>query len=131
MHNNTPTRNVNMYISALGQKGRNVRWLRRALIINHNRINVRHKYGTDRLLTDRRTDTDRCLTLSAMDTTSVTSNTSMFSYLRTLTTWHCPRSSAAAAAIDLYLMPAGHTAANLQQRRVAAVLFISRVLQSL
>ena len=106
MHNNTPTRNVNMYISALGQKGRNVRWLRRALIINHNRINVRHKYGTDRLLTDRRTDTDRCLTLSAMDTTSVTSNTSMFSYPRTLTTWQCPRSSAALhQSIDISCPP--------------------------
>ena len=45
---------------------------------------------------------------------------SAFSYLRTLTTWHCPHSpaahAAAAAIIDRYLLPAGHTAANLQQR---------------
>jgi len=30
----------------------------------------------------------------------------------TLTTWHCPQSPAAAAAIDRYLLPAGPTAAN-------------------
>ena len=30
--------------------------------------------------------------------------------------WHCPHSPAAAAAIDRYLLPAGPTAANLQQR---------------
>ena len=35
--------------------------------------------------------------------------------LRTLTTWHCPHSSAAAAAVDRYHLPAGPTAANLQQ----------------
>jgi len=29
------------------------------------------------------------------------------SYLRTLTTWHCPHSPAAAAAIDRYLLPPG------------------------
>ena len=40
----------------------------------------------------------------------------MFGYLRTLTTWHCSHSPAAAAAIDRYLLPAGPTAANLQQR---------------
>ena len=35
---------------------------------------------------------------------------------RTLTTCHCPHSPAAAAAIDQYLLPAGPTATNLQQR---------------
>jgi len=38
--------------------------------------------------------------------------------LRTLTTWHCPHSPSAAAAIDL--LPAWPTAANLQRRRAAA-----------
>ena len=38
------------------------------------------------------------------------------SYLRTLTTWHCPHSPAAAAAIGPYLPLAGPTAANMQQR---------------
>ena len=33
-------------------------------------------------------------------------------YLRTLTTWHCSHSLAAAAAIDRYVLPAGPTAAN-------------------
>ena len=37
-----------------------------------------------------------------------------FGYLRTLTTWHCPHSPAAAAAIHRYLLPAGPTAANLR-----------------
>ena len=41
---------------------------------------------------------------------------SVFSYLRTLTKWHCPHSPTAAAALDRYLLPAGPTAANLQQR---------------
>ena len=36
--------------------------------------------------------------------------------LCTLTTWHCPHSHAAAAVIDRYLLLAGPTAANLQQR---------------
>ena len=36
--------------------------------------------------------------------------------LRTLTTWHCPHSPAAAATIDWHLLPAGPTAANLQRR---------------
>jgi len=43
----------------------------------------------------------------------------VFSYLRTLTTWHCPHSPDAAAAIDAidqFLLPAGSTAANLQPR---------------
>ena len=40
--------------------------------------------------------------------------------LRTLTTWHCPHSPAAGAAIDRYLLPAGPTAANLQQTVVHA-----------
>jgi len=40
--------------------------------------------------------------------------------LRTLTTWHLPHSSAADAAIDRCLLPAGPAAANLQQRRAAA-----------
>jgi len=49
-------------------------------------------------------------------------NTSMFSCLRTLTTWHCPHPAAAAtarllptagrAAVDQYLLPAGFTATN-------------------
>jgi len=45
-------------------------------------------------------------------------NKSVFSFLRTLTTWHYPYSSAARraavrrAAIDRYLLPAGPTAAN-------------------
>jgi len=30
----------------------------------------------------------------------------VFSYLRTLTRWHCPHSPAAAVAVDLYLLPA-------------------------
>jgi len=38
--------------------------------------------------------------------------------LRTLTTWHCPHSPSAAAAIDL--LSAWPTAANLQRRRAAA-----------
>ena len=37
-------------------------------------------------------------------------------YLRTLTTWHYPHLSAAAATIDRYRLSAGLTAANLQQR---------------
>ena len=41
---------------------------------------------------------------------------SVFSRLRTLTTCHCPHSPTAAAADDLHLLPAGPTAANLQQR---------------
>jgi len=45
---------------------------------------------------------------------------SVFSYLRTLTTWHCPHSPAAAASIDRYLLSVWPTAANLQQRRAAA-----------
>ena len=36
----------------------------------------------------------------------------MFSYLPTLTTWHCPHSPAAAPAIDRYFFPAGPAAAN-------------------
>ena len=36
--------------------------------------------------------------------------------LHTLTTWHCPQSHAGHAAIDPYLLPAGLTAADLQQR---------------
>jgi len=42
----------------------------------------------------------------------------MSSCLRTLTTWHCPHSPAhvTASAIDRYLLAAGPTAANLQQR---------------
>jgi len=50
-------------------------------------------------------------------------NKSVFSFLRTLTTWHCPHPtlllllpSAGRAAIDRYLLTAGPTAANLQQR---------------
>jgi len=39
----------------------------------------------------------------------------MLSYLRTLTTWHCPHSPTD-AAIDRYLLSAGPTGANLQQR---------------
>ena len=40
-----------------------------------------------------------------------------FSYLHTLTTWHCPHSPAAATGIDRYLVPAGGpTAANPQHR---------------
>jgi len=45
------------------------------------------------------------------------SDKSVSSYLRTLTTWHCPHLLAAAAAIDQRLLPAGPTAANLQQQR--------------
>ena len=45
--------------------------------------------------------------------TSTTTNTAT---TRTLTTWHCPHSHAAAAPIDRYLLPAGPSAANLQQR---------------
>ena len=48
--------------------------------------------------------------------THVKLNKSVFSYLRTLTTRHCSHSPAAAAIIDRYLLPAGPTAANLQQR---------------
>jgi len=40
----------------------------------------------------------------------------VFSYLRTLTTWHCPHLPTTAAAIDRFLLPTGPTAANLQQR---------------
>ena len=43
-------------------------------------------------------------------------NKSPFSFLRMLTTWYCPHSPAAAAAIDRDLLPAVLTAANLQQR---------------
>jgi len=42
-------------------------------------------------------------------------NKSVFGYLRTLTTWHCPHSPATAAAIDRYLLPNGHTAVHLQR----------------
>jgi len=48
--------------------------------------------------------------------------TSLFSFLRTLTMWHYPRAPAPSraavrrAAIDRYLLPAGPTAANLQQQ---------------
>jgi len=46
-------------------------------------------------------------------------NKSAFSFLRTLTTWHCPYSPAARrccrAAIDRYLPPAEPTAANVMQ----------------
>ena len=42
--------------------------------------------------------------------------TNVSSYLRTLTTRHCPHSLAAAAAIDRHLLPAWPTAANLQRR---------------
>jgi len=54
-------------------------------------------------------------------------NKSVFSCLRQLTTWHCPHSAAATtrllviagrAAINLYLLRAGPTAANPQQRRL-------------
>jgi len=50
-------------------------------------------------------------------------NKSVF-ILRTLTTWHCPQSNAAAAArqaaiYDRYLLPTTPTAANLQQRFAA------------
>ena len=41
-------------------------------------------------------------------------NKSAFSYPRTLTTWHCPHSPAAAVATHQYILPAGPTAANLQ-----------------
>jgi len=37
-----------------------------------------------------------------------------------MTSWRCPYSPAAAAAIDRYLRSAGRTAANLQQRRALA-----------
>ena len=37
-------------------------------------------------------------------------------YLRTLKRWHCPHSPASAAAIDRYLLLAGPTVVNLQQR---------------
>ena len=40
----------------------------------------------------------------------------MFSYLRTLTKWHCPHSPDAAAAINPYLLAVGPTVADLQQR---------------
>jgi len=41
---------------------------------------------------------------------------SAFSYLRTLTTWHCPHLPAAAAAVERYLLSAWPTTAELQQR---------------
>jgi len=58
----------------------------------------------------------------------------VFSFLRQLTTWHCPHSAAARrcgasaadrwpagrAAIDRYLVATGPTAANPQQRRAVA-----------
>jgi len=37
---------------------------------------------------------------------------SVFSYLRTLITWHCPHSPAAAATIDRNILPAGPTTAT-------------------
>ena len=49
------------------------------------------------------------------------SNKCGFSYLRTLTTWHCPHSPAAAAAIDRYLLPAAGSAANLQTARAVPI----------
>ena len=62
-----------------------------------------------------------------------TFNKSVFTFLRQLTTWHCShllrramlrrgccdRRPAGRAAIDRYLMAAGFTAANPQQRRAA------------
>jgi len=64
--------------------------------------------------TDGRRDTTDRITMS----TNAVGNKSVFSHVRMLTTWHCPHSPAAAAAIDL--LPAGHTAANPQQRRPTA-----------
>ena len=43
-------------------------------------------------------------------------NNSLFSCLPTLTAWHCPHSPAAVGTIDRHLLPAGPTAANLQQQ---------------
>ena len=46
-------------------------------------------------------------------------NRTVFSFLRRLITWHCPRLllSAGRAAIDRHLVPTEHPAANPQQRR--------------
>ena len=70
-------------------------------------------------VTRNSTMTSLCSLALLINTTS-TCTTREFTYLRTLTTWHRPRSPAAAAAIDRYLLPAGPTAANLQQRGSAS-----------
>jgi len=51
----------------------------------------------------------------------VSNRTSLFSFLRQLSTWHCSRLllSAGRAAIDRYLLTAGPTAANPHQRSAA------------
>ena len=59
--------------------------------------------------------------LTARTTEVVDKNKSMFNYLRTLTTWHCPHSPAAIAAIDRYLLPAGHMQHQTCSRGFAAV----------
>ena len=51
---------------------------------------------------------------------SSTLTTRLPSHPYSLTTWHCRHSPAAATAHDRYLLSAGPTAANLQQRRAAA-----------
>ena len=56
-----------------------------------------------------------CFPLTGMSKSSRTvsqMSKSLFRYLRTLTTWYCPHSSAAAAEIDRHLLPTGHKAAN-------------------
>ena len=55
-----------------------------------------------------RTSWKRCVN------SSWATNLCLYSYPSTLTTWHCPHSPAAAAAVDRYLLLAGTTAANLQ-----------------
>jgi len=50
------------------------------------------------------------------DFNSSRQNNSVSSYLRTPITWHRPHSHTAAAAIERHFLPAGPTAANLQQR---------------
>jgi len=52
-------------------------------------------------------------------------NKSVFGFVRQLSTWHCPHlllsavQQARRVAIERYLMPAGRSAANPQQRRAA------------
>ena len=58
----------------------------------------------------------RCIFVCVYSLVHSKINKAVFSYLSTLTTWLCPHSHAAAAATSRYLLPAGFTAANLQQR---------------
>ena len=64
--------------------------------------------------------------ISAVDYRDCILNKSVFSFIRQLTTWHCPHLAAAVhrsagrAVINRYLLASRPTVANPQQRRAAA-----------